>query len=729
MRERVVPNPASGLRAVVAPAALALVLLLLIPGVSGFASHTAPTPTGSYRPGPASHGTSPAGRPVPLPPASAVGAGPRVEGPISPLPSTVPRPTATLIDPLLGRSGEPAPMGVADFGVTGVGAGASGYAYTTPSFQASARVNSMSLTIGGTSSHLAAFELNAVVVFREGGVNYSYWIQNGLHLDGATDEYTIGGAYVWNFSSSGAHLTSSELKGDPSSALASDTYYFIPNCGVFAGQCSTLSLPATLTGRINVSFVGGYPAVSYAYDLGSGWVTYDTVQFLHLAGATVEGFLVDGYSPTPYAASLFYDAEWDWVGAGGGSSGRDTHSDIAMTLDFWNGHNYQAVPSAWNFGGDTGETSTNVTDVLRAVGPEGSPAAELTSGSGSLGVLYNTTGVGHIDVTLPPSVTSGVLRVNGVAVGFLGTEVNLTLGVGSYNLSLDGYSNASAEVELGPGGTAYLNLSGAGRTTFEEAGLPAGTVWSVRAGGQTAAGSTSSLALNLPNGTYPIGFPPIPGYYRPTGDPAVVVVPSNGPVAITWRAFTYIVPVTESGLPAGTGWWVNASDRLVRGSSTLIEVPAPNGSTPYVVGSLYEFLASPATGNLTVVGGAVGPVEVSFAYRPTFLAGTVSPVTATVTIDGTAQTLANGAFNDSVLPGNHTVVASAAGYVTGTFQVNATAGNVTSLAIALHPGSTTPSAPAASPPVPVWVYAGIVGVVAGGVGALLLLRRRRAGSP
>ncbi|MCI4369087.1 MAG: thermopsin, partial [Thermoplasmata archaeon] len=166
------------------------------------------------------------------------------------VPSPMPvRPAAFQVNPYLAHSKEPAPMGIADFGVSGSGGGSSAYAYSTASFQASALVQSMHIaaTSGSSTIKVAAFELNAVVVLQLNGTNYSYWIQNGLHVDTSTDEYTIGGAYVWNFSSPTARLSGSELKGNVSSVLLSDTYYFIPGCGGFPGQCSTLNLPANLT--------------------------------------------------------------------------------------------------------------------------------------------------------------------------------------------------------------------------------------------------------------------------------------------------------------------------------------------------------------------------------------------------------------------------------------------------------------------------------------------------
>ncbi|MCI4317727.1 MAG: thermopsin family protease, partial [Thermoplasmata archaeon] len=595
-------------------------------------------------------------------PAHVSGAAPTDDSPLL-------RPHPSIVNPLRFYSAEPAPMGIADFGVTGTAPGASAYAYSAPSFQGQAVVRSLSVTIGGTSSKLTAFELNAVVVLQRNGTNYSYWIQNGLHLDAGSDEFTIGGAYVWNFSSSGATLSPGELNGSAGSTLASDTYYYIPGCGpTYPGQCSTLSLPTTLTGRIVTSTCAGVPYVAYQYRLGSGWVTYDNVSFPHMALASDTGFRVDGFAPTPYATGLYYDAEWVWVGAGGGSASTDRGSDINLSLSFWNGHNYQAVPTAWDFGSNTGETSTNVTEV--ATNPLG---GHLASGPGALGVLYNGSGVGFLNVSIP-TPGPATLLVDGAAFSLQGGRANLTLPVGSHSIYLQNFTNASETFAIFAGATTYANLSGAGEVTVVESGLPVGTPWGVTVNGSPLVTSAKFLTVNLANGTYPVSYPTVSGYYRVGSSPATLTLPGTTRITLLFALFTYEVTFTESGLPASTPWWVNANGSAVQATGASLQVTAPNGSTHYSTGSLYEFLASPSDGTIVVTGGLASPETVAFSYRPTFVVGTVVPADAQVSIGGVAQALAGGSFNASVTPGSYELVASASGYATAQVTVTATPG-------------------------------------------------------
>ncbi|MCI4326305.1 MAG: thermopsin family protease [Thermoplasmata archaeon] len=629
------------------------------------------------------------------------------------------------MNPLQYYTREPAPTGIADFGVTGPSPGASAYEYSTPSFQGQAVVRSLSVSISGTSSKVTAFELNEVVVFERNGTNYSYWIQNGLHLDAASDEFTIGGAYVWNFSSPGATLGTGELTGNSGSVLSGDTYYDIPGCGpTYAGQCTTFSLPATLTGRVVTATSAGVPYVAYQYDLGSGWVTFDNVSFSHLANATDAGFRVDGFETTPRASDLYYDAEWVWVGAGGGSASTDEGSDINLTLSWWNGHNYQAVPTAWNFGSNTGETSSNVTDV--AADPLG---GYLTSGAGTLGLLYNLTSVGFLNLSVPTRSPATVL-VDGLATSFRAGWANLTLPVGAHSLYLQNFTNASDSFDIVAGATTEVNLSGAGELTVNESGLPTGTPWGIDVNGSALTTNGTALAVHLANGTYPVTYAAVPGYSHVGSSPASVTLPGTSQIPLLFVPFTFAVPVTESGLPSGTSWWVIASGSTATGTGASLQVMAPNGSTPYEVGSLYEFVASPRAGTIVVVAGAASPVTVAFSYRPTFIAGTVVPADANVSIEGVAQAVADGSFNDSVLPGSYALVASARGYATQQVTVGATAGNVTWANLTLVANQSTAPHPAPSASggggIPALTAVLVVAVVAAvAIGAVIVLARRR----
>lgn len=707
---------------------IGLVGLLLLPAscVAQGAGVTHPTGPGEPSPAPLARGPEVA---VPHPGADGSAPWPGTAAPahglsLHPVLAMSQRSHPSIVNPVQFYTREPAPMGIADFGVTGKAPGGSAYSYSTSSFQGQAVVRSLSVTIGGTSSKVTAFELNSVVVFQRNGASYAYWIQNGLHLDAGSDQFTIGGAYVWNFSAPGATLSSGELRGATGSVLASDTYYYIPACGpMYPGQCSTVGLPAVLTGRTVTSSSAGIPYVDFEYNIGSGWVTYDNVSFPRLVNASASGFRVDGFSPTPYAAGLYYDAEWVWVGAGGGSASTDLESDITLSLSWWNGHNYQDVPTAWDFGSNTGETSSNVSEV--ATDPLG---AHLSAGAGTLGPLYNLSTVGFLDLAAPTPGAATVL-VDGQAVPFEGGAANITLTAGTHSLYLQNFSNASAQFTITPGAVTLVNLTGAGEIVLNESGLPPNTTWGVQVSGTTLTTSGSALRLNLANGTYAVTYTAVPGYFPLGSDPASLTLPGATQVSLLFAPFTYAVTVTESGLPPSVPWWVNVSGTRVQSTATSLEVMAPNGSTPYEVGSVYEFLATPDRGSILVSAGVASPVSVVFAYRPAYIVGTIVPAHASVSIDGVAQALAGGRFNASVIPGSYELVASASGYISDRVTVTATAGNYTwenlSLAVNSTHGPGTSAAPGGGVSALTVALAGVAVAAVAAVGVLLYLRRRR----
>ena len=714
-----------------APSAATLARVLLLSTV--LAASAIPLITSPF-PGAANTVSPPAGPSAGVPPGSPT-VRPAVPADATP-PTGSPRPAA-LIDPTEFYGHEPAPMGIADFGVTGAATGARGYSYTTPTLEGTTTISSEYVSIAGTSTAVTAFELNAVVVLQRGGTNYSYWIQNGLHFDGDSWEFSLGGAYVWNFSAPGAKLTAGELRGNNGSSLATDTYYYIPGCSApYPLQCEDVALPVELDARIATGVSGGVPYVAYEYDAGTGWTTYDNVSFLDLTGATDAGFLVDGFTPTPYSNGLYYDAEWVWVGAGGGSELVDHGSDVNMSLAYSNGHNFQAVPTAWNFGSNTGETASNVTDVLAGPGAP-VPAAHLTNGSGSLGIVYNLTQVGFVNVSVP-TADAETLLIDGVAVPFEGTWANLTLDSGSHDVALEGYSNATTSFTIVARETTHVDLSGAGTVIFHESGLPPGTTWGVSVGTTSVNSTAAELDFHLPDGSFPVSYFGVPGFFRNGSAPTELTVPGATLIEVDFAVFTYAVPVTESGLPASTAWWIEANGQTVRSTSDSLDVPAPNGSTPFSVGTAYEFVADPGSGTIVVTRGVATPFEIVFSYRPTFIAGSVQPAGAHIAVAGVVEPVLGGAYNASVVPGMYMVTAGYDGYVSQSVNVTATPGNVTWANFTLAAVRTTPPPPTGGNGTPsgsaiplgeaVAVVGGVAAVAAVAV-ALLVLRRRRSGGP
>jgi hypothetical protein len=147
---------------------------------------------------------------------------------------------------------------------------------------------------------------------------------------------------------------------------------------------------------------------------------------------------------------------------------------------------------------------------------------------------------------------------------------------------------------------------------------------------------------------------------------------------------------TPQGLPSSVGWWLSIdSVRVTSGSNGLLSLNLPNGNYPYELGPTSNvYLAPVPLGNL-IVANAV--VHFTAAFQPNYasLEGTVSPWTATVTLDGAAIAVVDGSFTAAKIAGTYSLVISSPGYVTHTSSVTLTPGNATVLPmVTLHPVST-----------------------------------------
>jgi hypothetical protein len=654
-------------------------------------------------------------------------------------PRTLPDPsfrplTGTGVNPLAYYTREPAPLGITDYGVNRT---LVPYSYSTTEFVGSVSMGRLSVDSSSGGNGLS-FQLNVWLLLYNASSSavYDYWVQNTIGVATASshadDSWSIN-ANLWNISAPGSTLTNAMIEGNGSLYSVSEgggsTAVYI-SC---APVCSSgesfegLTFPSTLSVRV-VSFeVDGIPEVGLDYADGSGWIRYDTVLFpedgaIHLAD---ENFYVTGTGSGP--TGLYQDAEWVYAGAGDGETQVDRGSVLNMSLEYWNGHNLQAPQAAWDFGSDTAESMSNVTLSPTPLAG-GAPGSHMTDGAGSLGALYDGTNVGTLNIT--SFERNGTLSVNGASVPYVNGSALLTVMPGTYSLSLEDEPSEVANVTVPAGGVVSLVLHRLTTTTFVETGLPAGTHWSLTFGGVTNSTNTSSVSFNLENGTYNVQYAAIPGFVSSSANPTSVSIPASGPVQLVWKPYLFSVPFTESGLPAGTVWWINVSGTIVQGDGATLVAPAANGTDPYDAGSVYEFVADPAQGNLTVVGGGASPITVEFSYRPTFIAGSIDPTDATLTIDGLPEPIAkNGTFNDSVIPGTYTLVATAPGFANWTLAVNATAGNATNTVITLNeiPDLSPPVKHASAGPSTTWAAIGVLAAVAIAavlVVALVAVRRR-----
>ncbi len=193
-------------------------------------------------------------------------------------------------------------------------------------------------------------------------------------------------------------------------------------------------------------------------------------------------------------------------------------------------------------------------------GPGG--AGHHHGGGGGWGIYFNRTNGTSLTFRVPNGTYNySVLEVFGYSV----------VGAASGSVNVSGASPAPIAVTF-----SVLPVYS---VTFVESGLPTGTNWSVEVFGHGGVGarhgndparhegrrgaygttsSTSTISLNLTNGTYRyrVGF--VDGYYANDSRGAFTVAGASPPeITINFTAIpTWNVTFDEHGLPAGTDWGV-----------------------------------------------------------------------------------------------------------------------------------------------------------------------------
>jgi hypothetical protein len=334
-------------------------------------------------------------------------------------------------------SREPAPMGITDYGV-----GPSGpYKYATNSSVGIVTINSFS-TRDSRGSRSVSIQLNVNLLFTSNDGQYVYWIQSVAYIDTFSRVITFIDN-VWNSSAPSASMHATGISGNGTLALSKNTYFYYCFAEkALLGNNIHLTYPATITLNVTSELSSSsQPAVSFAYNDGHGLITYDKVTLTAPHGLkSLSGFEVNGFEYNPLG--LFYDSELILGGPGGGSQTTDLQSDAQLQLEYWNGHNYETVANAYNFGSNTAERIGNVLSQFSHFSDSGTMAAEIRAGAGQPSQLYDESQIGTIDISSP--LTSGILYVANASdpaatarqYEFVNLQVAVTLYPGYYNLQL-----------------------------------------------------------------------------------------------------------------------------------------------------------------------------------------------------------------------------------------------------------------------------------------------------
>lgn len=352
---------------------------------------------------------------------------------------------STQVDVHHRYSQEPAPIGIADYGISLSGP----YEYATN--DSVGIVNIASLSANGS----LGIQLNVNFVFNTSLGQYVYWIQDVATIS-STSHYIDFWDNVWNISAPDANLRASGISGkgeigwpglNYSGHWYDAGYWYMPSeFGLSPpGDDMFLAYPVTITFNVTSSITSsGESTVSFGYNDGYGMVTYDTVTFTNMTGpVSSTGFEVNGFSYTPSGGfyECFYDSELILGGPYNGLNVTDVQSDVQLQLEYWNGHNYELVPNAYNFGED-GEGMDDAVSGFSYSPENGTMFAEILPGAGQLGQLYDASQIGIFNVTSP--LAAGTLYIINASdptatasqTSFVNGDVTVTLYPGRYDLQL-----------------------------------------------------------------------------------------------------------------------------------------------------------------------------------------------------------------------------------------------------------------------------------------------------
>jgi len=230
----------------------------------------------------------------------------------------------------------PAPMGIGDFGLINMSGHLIGTVLNTPSFEGTINVQNMTaFNLGNDGPYSVTFQLNTVTYKTTlfGKSKYEFWTQNVVFY--STRTHTLQFIdNIWNFSSPTAVMTSN--------AIYNSTGQVIPYPGVHIALGPTFKVmyPFTVHLYNNLTVIDGRDTVFFNYSIPQLDVsgTYDRVEFNSTFGmppmysAPPTFYHVDGKKFAPNG--LLYDAEIMVGGPGGGSTNTIYSMNATMSLQY-----------------------------------------------------------------------------------------------------------------------------------------------------------------------------------------------------------------------------------------------------------------------------------------------------------------------------------------------------------------------------------------------------------
>jgi hypothetical protein len=572
------------------------------------------------------------------------------------------------------------PIGIADAGVSANGS----YSYSSTSFLGKIGINQ--LKVSGSQGKNLSFQLNLNLKFFYGGTTYVYWVQDVAYFN-TTDNNIYFIDNVWNFSAilfpdTSSSMSNSTVSGNGSILSSSEgaLYYDIANSSL-PGNFVNLTEPSEIELMSNSTVSSsGSPEVVLRYNDGYGWVTYDNVVFKFARGSVSDSnFVVDGQVNNP--EGLSYDAELIMGGPGGGSSTNDQLSNVTMGLQFWNGHNFQEITNAINYGLDTGETISNALSRAYYYTSNGTIYEKIVNGTEATGVVYYSSNISVLKVSSP--FNNGIIKINGTPHEFIGGQVNLTLGPGNYSVSIVNNSlvKYTFTVDLRPGEVEHL-YEGEYPVIFTEKGFEKGTRWWVKTDGTNYTTTSRQITIHVPNGSYSYVPGPDNNDIKSSGGEYSV----NGGTTYVNLSFRYVdfnVTFHALNLPNGSRWGVVVNGLYYQNAtSDNLTFALSNGSYSYTLVNSTQYYSPGSGGNFNVNGKNIS-INATFV-KYSIIQGKIYPSGTVIYLNGRLLNYSGYNFSMSLVNGNYSLHAFKKGYYQFYYNFTVSDGTVITKNISLN---------------------------------------------
>jgi hypothetical protein len=492
---------------------------------------------------------------------------------------------------------------------------------------------------------------------------------------------------VWNFSAilfpdTSSSMSNSTVSGNGSILSSSEgaLYYDIANSSL-PGNFVNLTEPSEIELMSNSTVSSsGSPEVVLRYNDGYGWVTYDNVVFKFARGSVSDSnFVVDGQVNNP--EGLSYDAELIMGGPGGGSSTNDQLSNVTMGLQFWNGHNFQEITNAINYGLDTGETISNALSRAYYYTSNGTIYEKIVNGTEATGVVYYSSNISVLKVSSP--FNNGIIKINGTPHEFIGGQVNLTLGPGNYSVSIVNNSlvKYTFTVDLRPGEVEHL-YEGEYPVIFTEKGFEKGTRWWVKTDGTNYTTTSRQITIHVPNGSYSYVPGPDNNDIKSSGGEYSV----NGGTTYVNLSFRYVdfnVTFHALNLPNGSRWGVVVNGLYYQNAtSDNLTFALSNGSYSYTLVNSTQYY-SPGSGGNFNVNGKNTSINATFV-KYSIIQGKIYPSGTAIYLNGRLLNYSGNNFSISLVNGNYSLHAFKKGYYQFYYNFTVSDGTVITKNISLN---------------------------------------------